>query len=97
IKKCNNFSCLYCKPIRLPSQEFDNLSLLPDPIPSKDNTDHYTKFYGTKSTEEHRPMYIQSQAKSESIPKNILIAEKIETILVVKIVKNIVVYTVTKL
>ncbi|CAG8817396.1 17997_t:CDS:2, partial [Gigaspora margarita] len=35
IKKCNNFSCLYCKPIRLLSQEFDNLSLLPDPIPSK--------------------------------------------------------------
>ncbi|CAG8835775.1 36937_t:CDS:2, partial [Gigaspora margarita] len=77
IKKYNNFSCQYCKPIRLPSQKFDNLSLLPDPIPLKD---HYAKFqqvYSTKTTEEHRPTYIQSQAKLESIPKNILIAKKI--------------------
>ncbi|CAG8801872.1 25947_t:CDS:2, partial [Racocetra persica] len=31
----------------------------------------------TITTEEHRPIYIQLQAKSESIPKSILIAEKI--------------------
>ncbi|CAG8696839.1 6367_t:CDS:2, partial [Gigaspora rosea] len=37
----------------------------------------FQQVYGTKTTEEHRPMYIQSQAKSVSIPKNILIAEKI--------------------
>ncbi|RIB30087.1 hypothetical protein C2G38_2153715 [Gigaspora rosea] len=77
IKKCNNFSCLYCKPTRLLSQEFDNLSLLPDPISSKDYYAKFQQVYGTKTTEEHRPMYIQSQAKSVSIPKNILIAEKI--------------------
>ncbi|RIB08543.1 hypothetical protein C2G38_2211423 [Gigaspora rosea] len=44
------------------------------------NLDHYSAFqnvYGTKTTEEHRPTYMQSQAKSESIPKYILIAEKI--------------------
>ncbi|CAG8484104.1 13918_t:CDS:1 [Dentiscutata heterogama] len=42
--------------------------------------DHYTSFqhvYRTKTTEEHRPTYIQLQAKSESIPKYILVTEKI--------------------
>ncbi|CAG8457756.1 4876_t:CDS:2 [Racocetra persica] len=33
--------------------------------------------YGTITTEEHRPIYMQSQAKSESISKSIRIAEKI--------------------
>ncbi|CAG8607329.1 5784_t:CDS:2, partial [Gigaspora rosea] len=61
------------KPIRLPQNEFCNLSFLPDPIPSK----AFQNVYGTKTTEEHRPTYMQSQAKSESIPKYILIAEKI--------------------
>ncbi|CAG8603758.1 519_t:CDS:1, partial [Racocetra fulgida] len=45
-----------------------------------DNTDYYATFqnvYGSKTTEEHRPTYMQSQAKSESISKYILIAEKI--------------------
>ncbi|CAG8526144.1 5965_t:CDS:2, partial [Racocetra persica] len=77
VKKCNNPSCLYCKPIRLPPHEFRNLSFLPDPILSKENADHYAAFqqvYGTKTTEEFRPTYI---AKSESIPKYILVAEKI--------------------
>ncbi|CAG8811491.1 38971_t:CDS:10, partial [Gigaspora margarita] len=55
IKKYNNFSCLYCKPIHLPSQEFDDLSLLPDPIPSKDHYTNFQQVYGTKTTEEHRP------------------------------------------
>ncbi|CAG8798198.1 12288_t:CDS:1, partial [Cetraspora pellucida] len=44
------------------------------------NTDHYAAFqdvYGTKTTEKYRPTYMQSQAKSEPIPKSILIAEKI--------------------
>ncbi|CAG8621658.1 25122_t:CDS:2 [Dentiscutata erythropus] len=72
VKKCNNPSCLYCKPIRLPPHEFRNLSFLPDPILSKENANHYAAFqqvYGTKTTEEFRPTYI---AKSESIPKYIL-------------------------
>ena len=37
IKKCNNAACLYCKPIRLPLSEFNNLNFLPDPIPSQGN------------------------------------------------------------
>ncbi|CAG8808168.1 8505_t:CDS:2, partial [Dentiscutata erythropus] len=68
------------QPIRLPSYEFCNLSFLLDPIPSKENADHYATFqqvYGTKTTEEYRPTYIQSQATSEPAPKNILISEKI--------------------
>ncbi|CAG8795886.1 5590_t:CDS:2, partial [Racocetra persica] len=56
-------------PIRLPSHEFHNLNFLPDPIPSKDNTDHYATFqqvYGTKTTEEYRLTYIQSKANSDN-------------------------------
>ncbi|CAG8476256.1 14199_t:CDS:2, partial [Racocetra persica] len=76
------------QPIRLPQLEFDNLSFFSDPIPSKvynnnnlklENTDHYASFqhvYRTKTTKEHRPTYIQLQAKSESIPKYILVVKK---------------------
>ncbi|PKY63267.1 hypothetical protein RhiirA4_491607 [Rhizophagus irregularis] len=35
IKKCNNPTCPYYKPIRLPSQKFYDLSFLPDLIPSQ--------------------------------------------------------------
>ncbi|CAB4434284.1 unnamed protein product [Rhizophagus irregularis] len=80
IKKCNNPTCPYCKPIRLPSQEFHDLSFLPDPIPSQENTDHYAAFqsiYGTETTEEYRPTYMQSQANAEPIPKSILVVGKI--------------------
>ncbi|CAB5190107.1 unnamed protein product [Rhizophagus irregularis] len=80
IKKCNNPACLYCKPIRLPLNEFHNLSFLLDPIPSQDNTDHYATFqnvYGTETTEEYRPTYMQSQANAEPIPKSILVVAKI--------------------
>ncbi|CAG8666060.1 34483_t:CDS:2 [Gigaspora margarita] len=59
IKKYNNFSYLYCKPIRLLSQEFDNLSLLQIQFLRK-------QVYSTKTTEEHRPTYIQSQTKSDN-------------------------------
>ncbi|CAG8737947.1 16007_t:CDS:1, partial [Cetraspora pellucida] len=44
------------------------------------NTDYYATFqqvYSTKTTEEYRLTYIQSKANSESIPKSILIFEKI--------------------
>ncbi|GES77742.1 hypothetical protein GLOIN_2v1780244 [Rhizophagus clarus] len=70
IKKCNNPACLYCKQIRLPLNEFHNLN----------NTDHYATFqnvYGTETTEEYRPTYMQSQANAEPIPKSILIVAKI--------------------
>ncbi|POG58110.1 hypothetical protein GLOIN_2v1848933 [Rhizophagus irregularis DAOM 181602=DAOM 197198] len=80
IKKCNNITCSYCKPIHLPSSVFNNLNFLPDPIPSRDNTDHYMPFqnvYGTETTEEYRPTYMQSQANAEPIPKSILIGGKI--------------------
>uniref|UniRef100_U9UYI2 Uncharacterized protein n=1 Tax=Rhizophagus irregularis (strain DAOM 181602 / DAOM 197198 / MUCL 43194) TaxID=747089 RepID=U9UYI2_RHIID len=80
VKKCNNITCSYCKPIRLPSSEFNNLNFLPDPIPSRDNTDHYMPFervYGTETTEEYRPTYMQTQANAEPISKSILIGGKI--------------------
>ncbi|GBC14058.2 hypothetical protein GLOIN_2v1767477 [Rhizophagus irregularis DAOM 181602=DAOM 197198] len=80
VKKCNNITCSYCKPIRLPLHEFNNLNFLPDPIPSRDNTDHYMPFervYGTETTEEYRPTYMQIQANAEPISKSILIGGKI--------------------
>ncbi|CAB5154885.1 unnamed protein product [Rhizophagus irregularis] len=79
IKKCNNTTCLYCKPIRLPSSEFRNMSFLPDPIPSQD---HYATFQDvcrTETTEKYRPTYIQSQANAEPIPKSILVVGKIRS------------------
>ncbi|EXX66412.1 hypothetical protein RirG_124050 [Rhizophagus irregularis DAOM 197198w] len=80
VKKCNNITCSYCKPIRLPPHEFNNLNFLPDPIPSRDNTDHYMPFervYGTETTEEYRLTYMQTQANAEPISKSILIGGKI--------------------
>ncbi|CAB4382038.1 unnamed protein product [Rhizophagus irregularis] len=85
IKKCNNTTCLHCKPIHLPSSEFCNLSFLPDPIPSQDNTDHYATFqdvYRTETsqtTEKYRPTYIQSRANAKPIPKSILVVRKIHS------------------
>ncbi|CAB4446524.1 unnamed protein product [Rhizophagus irregularis] len=79
VKKCNNITCSYCKPIRLPPHEFNNLNFLPDPIPSRDNTNHYMPFervYGTETTEEYRPTYMQTQANAEPISKSILIGEQ---------------------
>ncbi|RGB33127.1 hypothetical protein C1646_762065 [Rhizophagus diaphanus] len=80
IKKCNNPTCPYCKPIRLPLQEFHDLSFLPDLIPLQENTDHYVTFqsvYGTETTEEYRLTYMQSQTNAEPIPKSILVVGKI--------------------
>jgi hypothetical protein len=45
-----------------------------------DNTDHYATFqnaYGTETTEEYRPTYMQSQANTEPISKSILVVRKI--------------------
>ncbi|GES77711.1 hypothetical protein GLOIN_2v1779853 [Rhizophagus clarus] len=72
IKKCNNPTYLYCKPIRLPFSEFNTLSFLPDPIPSQDNL-----FSSTETTEKYRPTYMKSQVSAEPIPKSILVVSKI--------------------
>ncbi|CAG8853530.1 43167_t:CDS:1, partial [Gigaspora margarita] len=31
IKKCGNLDCCFCKPIRMPDNEFELLKFLPDP------------------------------------------------------------------
>ncbi|CAB4376372.1 unnamed protein product [Rhizophagus irregularis] len=77
IKKCNNPTCLYCKPIRLPLSEFNTLSFLPDPIPSQDHYATFQDVYGTETTEKYRPTYMKSQASAEPIPKSILVVSKI--------------------
>ncbi|POG56627.1 hypothetical protein GLOIN_2v1489326 [Rhizophagus irregularis DAOM 181602=DAOM 197198] len=80
VKKCNNITYSYCKPICLSPHEFNNLNFLSDPIPSRDNTNHYMPFkcvYGTETTEEYRPTYMQTQANAEPISKSILIGGKI--------------------
>ena len=53
IKKCGQPTCIVCKPVRMPVEDFEKLSFLPDPVPG-----HYLPFedvYGTTTTEEHRP------------------------------------------
>jgi hypothetical protein len=47
-----------------------------------DNTDHYATFqhvYGSETTKEYRPTYMQSQANAKPIPKYILVVRKIRS------------------
>ena len=56
LKKCGENDCTTCLPKRLPSDIFDQLNHLPNPIPDPYNEGNYVKFnniYGTETTEEH--------------------------------------------
>ena len=69
IKKCGQSSCTSCKPIRMPSELFDQLHHLPDPIPCPDG--HYKPFsevYGTPTTEEFRPSLQLKKFKQKTLP-----------------------------
>ncbi|CAB4401187.1 unnamed protein product [Rhizophagus irregularis] len=80
IKKCNQPTCEVCYPVRMPIDIFQNLYFLPDPVPSRDNPDHYKQFanlYGKPTTEQFRPSLINEKSKTEPVPSNILISTKI--------------------
>ena len=56
-------NCSPCKKSQLPTDVFQQISLLPDPVPDEDNPGHYKKFadfYGQDTTEEFK------QSKSTS-------------------------------
>ncbi|UZO20186.1 uncharacterized protein OCT59_011442 [Rhizophagus irregularis] len=80
IKKCNQTFCKVCYRIRMPTDIFQNLHFLPDPIPSRDNPDHYETFanlYSKPTTEKFRSSLINLESKAELVPSNILISAKI--------------------
>ena len=74
IKKCGEQDCSICRPPRLPSEVFESLHHLPDPLCSADG-EHYCSFaekYGQETSEKDRPSLSDKaqQCKSHGIPFN---------------------------
>ena len=69
IKKCGKLDCDICKPPRLPSEVFEKLAFLPDPVPQGDG--HYKPFdtiYNTVTSEEHRPSLQNHPVRQKTLP-----------------------------
>ena len=69
MKKCGQDDCTICKPPRLPQEAFNDLHMLPDPVPGDDG--HYQPFervYGTATSEEHRPSLLKRSKKHKTLP-----------------------------
>ena len=61
VKKCGLSPCPFgiCQEPRIPSDEFNKLTWLPDPTPDPDSPGHYQQFnslYGKDTTGAHRPL-----------------------------------------
>ena len=68
-KKCGQHACTICKPVRMPLEDFEKLSFLPDPVPGNDG--HYLPFeevYGTTTIEQHRPSLRAQNSHQKSLP-----------------------------
>ena len=69
IKKCGETDCRICKPPRLPSDVFQEIRFLPDPVPNDDG--HYKPFeivYGKTTSEKHRPTLQKRPARLKTLP-----------------------------
>lgn len=69
IKKCGSDTCDTCNPVRLPKNIFDQLSVLPDPVPGDDG--HYKTFaqlFGTKTDGSHRPSLQKTSKRKKTLP-----------------------------
>ena len=69
VKKCGKTNCHICLPPRLPHEDFQKLSFLPDPVPQEDG--HYKPFdsvYGTDTSEEHRPSLQKRPNRQKTLP-----------------------------
>ena len=87
LKKCGENDCTTCLPKRLPSDIFDQLNSLPNPIPDPYNEGHYAKFndiYGTETTVEHMAFLHITASKSHGIFFNPLLQHAKNTGLTVK-------------
>ncbi|CAG8730868.1 31219_t:CDS:2 [Gigaspora margarita] len=74
IKKCMQYDYSFCKPIRMPLEELNSLNFLPDPIPSIDDSNHYSSFnslYGNETNENHCPSLLLNQEGQERGPNNL--------------------------
>ncbi|CAB4396710.1 unnamed protein product [Rhizophagus irregularis] len=80
IKKCNQTFCEVCYRIRMPTDVFQNLYFLPNPIPLQDNLDHYETFanlYGKSITEKFCSSLINLKSKAELALNNHNLAQEI--------------------
>ena len=69
VKKCGKDDCQICKPLRLPQEAFNDLHILPDPVPGDDG--HYVPFesaYGTATSKEHQPSLYKHSKKHKTLP-----------------------------
>ena len=69
IKKCGETDCRICKPPRLPSDVFEEIRFLPDPVPNDDG--HYKPFeivYGKTTSEKHHPTLQKRPARLKTLP-----------------------------
>ncbi|RGB22176.1 hypothetical protein C1646_678023 [Rhizophagus diaphanus] len=74
IKKYNQTTYSICYPIRMPIDIFQSLHFLPDPVPSRENLDHYETFvnlYGKFTTKKFHPSLISLESKTEPAPKKV--------------------------
>ena len=72
IKRCGESNCSSCKKPRLPTDVFQQISHLPDPVQDEDNSDHYKTFadlYGQGTTEKFKPSKHTSN-RNHTIPFN---------------------------
>ena len=64
IKKCGKPACTICRPPRCSPEDFEQLYLLPDPVPGDDmHCKSFEELYGKHTTEEHRPSLKDAKTK----------------------------------
>ena len=70
IKNCCSTACSICAPPQLPTEVFETLHHIPDPIPDVTG-EHYQKFetlYWTCTTEKYCPSLVEKNKKSYGMP-----------------------------
>lgn len=69
IKKCGSSTCTICKPPHLPSDIFEQIKFLPDPMPGEEG--HYKSFsevYGSSTSEKHCPSVATPARQKKTLP-----------------------------
>ena len=67
IKKCGSLTCSICKPPHLPQEIFEQIKLLPDPMPGE-NYKPFSEVYGTTTSKEHCPSSTKKTKRRKTLP-----------------------------